>query len=112
MTGGMPSPVAGYVSLSIGKAALRTLVALVDQEFGAHGVHAATVTVAGAVAPGGLVLIDDDPDYLSVAPDGSFRSRCNTELVGFDEIGDADRVRGLIEEALDAGRAKPRHRTP
>jgi len=24
---------------------------------------------------GGLVLIDDDPDYLSVAPDGSFRSR-------------------------------------
>lgn len=26
-------------------------------------------------AIGGLVLIDDDPDYLSVAPDGSFRSR-------------------------------------
>ena len=24
---------------------------------------------------GGLVLIDDDPDYLSLAPDGSFRSR-------------------------------------
>jgi len=24
---------------------------------------------------GGLVLIDDEPDYLSVAPDGSFRSR-------------------------------------
>lgn len=24
---------------------------------------------------GGLVLIDDDPDYLSIAPDGSFRSR-------------------------------------
>jgi hypothetical protein len=24
---------------------------------------------------GGMVLIDDDPDYLSVAPDGSFRSR-------------------------------------
>jgi hypothetical protein len=24
---------------------------------------------------GGLVLIDEDPDYLSVAPDGSFRSR-------------------------------------
>jgi hypothetical protein len=24
---------------------------------------------------GGLVLIDDDPEYLSVAPDGSFRSR-------------------------------------
>lgn len=26
-------------------------------------------------AAGGLVLIDEDPDYLSVAPDGSFRSR-------------------------------------
>ena len=24
---------------------------------------------------GGMVLIDDDPDYLSVAPDGTFRSR-------------------------------------
>jgi hypothetical protein len=24
---------------------------------------------------GGLILIDDDPDYLAVAPDGSFRSR-------------------------------------
>jgi hypothetical protein len=24
---------------------------------------------------GGLVLIDEDPDYLSVAPDGTFRSR-------------------------------------
>src|SRR6185369_6728739 len=24
---------------------------------------------------GGVVLIDDDPDYLAVAPDGSFRSR-------------------------------------
>src|SRR5512143_4152271 len=24
---------------------------------------------------GGLVLIDEDPDYLAVAPDGTFRSR-------------------------------------
>src|SRR5437762_7696541 len=24
---------------------------------------------------GGLTLIDDDPDYLAIAPDGSFRSR-------------------------------------
>jgi hypothetical protein len=24
---------------------------------------------------GGMVLIDDDPDYLSIAPDGTFRSR-------------------------------------
>jgi hypothetical protein len=33
---------------------------------------------------GGLILIDDDPDYLSVAPDGSFRSRTRyqDELTG------------------------------
>ena len=30
---------------------------------------------------GGLVLIDDDPDYLAVAPDGTFRSRSRV----FDE---------------------------
>ena len=30
---------------------------------------------------GGLVLIDEDPDYLSVAPDGSFRSRTHWETV-------------------------------
>jgi len=30
---------------------------------------------------GGLVLIDDDPDYLAVAPDGTFRSRARV----FDE---------------------------
>lgn len=31
---------------------------------------------------GGLVLIDDDPDYLAVAPDGTFRSRSRV----FDEV--------------------------
>ena len=31
---------------------------------------------------GGLVLIDDDPDYLAVAPDGTFRSRTRI----FDEV--------------------------
>lgn len=31
---------------------------------------------------GGLVLIDDDPDYLAVAPDGTFRSRSRI----FDEV--------------------------
>jgi glutamate synthase (NADPH/NADH) large chain/glutamate synthase (ferredoxin) len=34
--------------------------------------------------------------------DGAFRSRCNTELVGFDEISgdDAEEIRGLVEEHL------------
>lgn len=52
VTGGMPSPVPGYTSLSIGKAATRTLLRLVADEFGPSGVHVATVTVCGAVAPG------------------------------------------------------------
>ena len=30
---------------------------------------------------GGLTLIDDDPDYLAIAPDGTFRSRSRV----FDE---------------------------
>ncbi|NRQ33778.1 SDR family NAD(P)-dependent oxidoreductase [Nonomuraea sp. NN258] len=52
ITGGMPEPKAGYVSLSLGKAGVRTLVTLLDQEYGPSGVHVASVTVAGPVAPG------------------------------------------------------------
>ncbi|MEV5890782.1 SDR family NAD(P)-dependent oxidoreductase [Nonomuraea fuscirosea] len=52
VTGGMPEPKAGYVSLSLGKAGVRTLVTLLDEEYGPSGVHAASVTVAGPVAPG------------------------------------------------------------
>jgi hypothetical protein len=40
---------------------------------------------------GGLVLIDDDPDYLSVAPDGTFRSR--TRYQGRGHRGVATRKR-------------------
>jgi NADP-dependent 3-hydroxy acid dehydrogenase YdfG len=52
ITGGMPEPKPAYASLSLGKAGVRTLVTLLDQQYGASGVHAATVTVAGGVAPG------------------------------------------------------------
>lgn len=52
ITGGMPEPKPTYASLSLGKAGVRTLVTLLDQQYGASGVHAATVTVAGGVAPG------------------------------------------------------------
>ncbi len=52
ITGGMPEPDPRYVSLSLGKAGVRTLVALLDQEYGPSGVHVASVTVAGPVAPG------------------------------------------------------------
>jgi NAD(P)-dependent dehydrogenase (short-subunit alcohol dehydrogenase family) len=61
VTGGMPSLVPGYTSLSVGKVAMRAMMRLVADEFGPSGVHVATVTVAGAVAPG----TDYDPDDIA-----------------------------------------------
>ncbi|GAA3209696.1 SDR family NAD(P)-dependent oxidoreductase [Nonomuraea helvata] len=61
VTGGMPEPKAAYASLSLGKAGVRTLVKLLDQEYGPSGVHVASVTVAGPVAPG----TDFDPDDIA-----------------------------------------------
>ncbi|MEO3884464.1 SDR family NAD(P)-dependent oxidoreductase [Nonomuraea sp. B5E05] len=52
ITGGMPEPKPQYTSLSLGKAGVRTLVTLLDREYGPSGVHVASVTVAGPVAPG------------------------------------------------------------
>ena len=47
---------------------------------------------------GGLVLIDDDPDYLSVAPDGTFRSRTRYQ----DEItGEWNSETEIIESAAE-----------
>jgi hypothetical protein len=51
----------GTVSLSLGKAGVRTLVSLLDQQYGSSGVHVASVTVAGAVAAG----TDFDPDDIA-----------------------------------------------
>ncbi|TDD79873.1 SDR family NAD(P)-dependent oxidoreductase [Actinomadura darangshiensis] len=61
ITGGMPEPKHQYTSLSLGKAGVRTLVALLDQKYGPSGVHAASITVAGPVAPG----TDFDPDDIA-----------------------------------------------
>ncbi|MGA5506341.1 SDR family NAD(P)-dependent oxidoreductase [Streptomyces umbrinus] len=61
VTGGMPEPKPQYVSLSLGKAGVRTLVALLDQQYGPSGVHMASVTVDGPVAPG----TDFDPDDIA-----------------------------------------------
>ncbi|MFW6690503.1 SDR family NAD(P)-dependent oxidoreductase [Streptomyces sp. MAR4 CNX-425] len=61
ITGGMPEPKAPYVSLSLGKAGVRTLARLLDLEYGPAGVHVATVTVDGVVAPG----TDFDPDVIA-----------------------------------------------
>ncbi|MGW0590923.1 SDR family oxidoreductase [Streptosporangium sp. NPDC002607] len=61
ITGGMPEPKPQYVSLSLGKAGVRTLVTLLDQTYGPSGVHVASVTVCGPVAPG----TDFDPDDIA-----------------------------------------------
>ncbi|MFG6196621.1 SDR family NAD(P)-dependent oxidoreductase [Nonomuraea sp. JJY05] len=63
ITGGMPEPKAQYVSLSLGKAGVRTLAALLDQEYGPSGVHVASVTVAGPVAPGTAFDPDDIAEH-------------------------------------------------
>lgn len=61
VTGGMPAPVPQVISLSLGKAGVRALVELLDTQYGPSGVHIATVTVAGAVAPGTAL----DPDAIA-----------------------------------------------
>ena len=61
VTGGMPEPKPQYTSLSLGKAGVRTLVEILDMEYGPSGIHVASVTVAGAVAPG----TDFDPDDIA-----------------------------------------------
>lgn len=61
VTGGMPEPRPEYLSLSLGKASVRTLVGALDQAYRSAGVHVASVTVAGAVAP----RTDFDPDDIA-----------------------------------------------
>ncbi|MEV0594061.1 SDR family NAD(P)-dependent oxidoreductase [Nonomuraea cavernae] len=63
VTGGMPEPKRQYVSLSLGKSGVRTLVALLDQEYGPSGVHVASVTVAGPVALGTPFDPDDIAEH-------------------------------------------------
>ncbi|WTX00170.1 SDR family NAD(P)-dependent oxidoreductase [Streptomycetaceae bacterium NBC_01309] len=60
-SGGMPLPKPQYVSLSLGKAGVRTLVTLLDEQYAHTGVHVASVTVDGPVAPG----TDFDPDDIA-----------------------------------------------
>ncbi|WP_063784279.1 SDR family NAD(P)-dependent oxidoreductase [Streptomyces sp. SBT349] len=61
VTGGMPVPKAAYVSLSLGKAGLRTLVDLLAERYGPLGVHVASVTVDGPIAPATAF----DPDMIA-----------------------------------------------
>jgi NAD(P)-dependent dehydrogenase (short-subunit alcohol dehydrogenase family) len=55
------NPVPALASLSIGKAALRSAQTLIAAGVRDDGIHAATVTIAGAVKPG----TDFDPDKIA-----------------------------------------------
>jgi NAD(P)-dependent dehydrogenase (short-subunit alcohol dehydrogenase family) len=75
ITGGMPEPVPAYTSLSLGKAGVRTLVTLLDAAYGGAGVHAASVTVLGEVAPGTAFDPDDIAEHywrLHLQPRGAW----------------------------------------
>jgi NAD(P)-dependent dehydrogenase (short-subunit alcohol dehydrogenase family) len=61
LTGGMPEPIPEVTSLSLGKAGVRALTEILAKAYGPVGVHVATVTVAGAVTPGGAF----DPDEIA-----------------------------------------------
>jgi NAD(P)-dependent dehydrogenase (short-subunit alcohol dehydrogenase family) len=63
ITGGMPEPDPRYVSLSLGKAGVRALTALLHAHYGPSGVHVATVTVTGPVAPGTTYDPDDIAEH-------------------------------------------------
>jgi NAD(P)-dependent dehydrogenase (short-subunit alcohol dehydrogenase family) len=55
------NPVPALASLSIGKAALRAAQTLIAAGVGEDGIHAATITIAGAVKPGTAF----DPDNIA-----------------------------------------------
>jgi NAD(P)-dependent dehydrogenase (short-subunit alcohol dehydrogenase family) len=61
LTGGLPEPVPEVTSLSLGKAGVRALTELVARAYEPSGVHVATITVAGTVAPGSAF----DPDEIA-----------------------------------------------
>jgi NAD(P)-dependent dehydrogenase (short-subunit alcohol dehydrogenase family) len=59
LTGGMPEPLPDVTSLSLGKAGVRALAELLARAYEPAGVHVATVTVAGTVAPGSAFDADE-----------------------------------------------------
>ena len=51
VTGGMPVPAADYFSLSLGKAGVRAVTTMLAERYTPLGVHAASITIAGEIAP-------------------------------------------------------------
>lgn len=62
ITGGMPTPLPDVASLSLGKAGVRALTEMLDAQYGPAGIHVATVTVGGAVAPNSALNPGDIAD--------------------------------------------------
>jgi len=86
ITGGMPEPKPEYVSLSLGKAGVRALATLLDKQYGPAGVHVATVTVDGPVAPGTAFDPDDIAEHywrLHAQP----RHKWEREVVHSEHLG-------------------------
>ncbi|SNR28577.1 SDR family NAD(P)-dependent oxidoreductase [Actinomadura mexicana] len=97
ITGGMPEPKRQYVSLSLGKAGVRTLVALLDQEYGTSGVHVASVTVDGPVAPGTAFDPDDIAEHywrLHSQPRDAWQQEVLHSGLAEDAVPDADGDQG------------------
>lgn len=61
ISGGMPEPKPGYLTLSLGKFGVRTLVAMLDTQYSSQGVHVASITIGGTVSPGSRF----DPDAIA-----------------------------------------------
>ncbi|RBQ21061.1 hypothetical protein DP939_08395 [Spongiactinospora rosea] len=102
ITGGMPEPKPDYVSLSLGKAGVRTLVTLLHQEYGPSGLHAASVTIPAPVAPGTPFAPDTIADHywhLHTQP----RDEWQHEIV---HNGAYDAIAGLMERWRSAFNAR------
>ncbi|WP_328290871.1 SDR family NAD(P)-dependent oxidoreductase [Nocardia aurantiaca] len=108
VTGGMPEPKPEYVSLSLGKAGVRALVTLLDKQYGPSGVHIATVTIDGPVAPGTAFDPDDIAEHywrLHIQA----RHEWEREIIhtghGFRRVADSgvqERASGVVAEVLNA----------
>jgi NAD(P)H-dependent FMN reductase/NAD(P)-dependent dehydrogenase (short-subunit alcohol dehydrogenase family) len=75
MTSGMPEPLPEATSLSLGKAGVRALAALLAKAYGSAGLHVATVTIDGAVAAGTAFDPDDIAEHywrLHTQPPGAW----------------------------------------
>ena len=101
ITGGMPEPLPDVTSLSLGKAGVRALAELLARAYEPAGIHVATVTVAGAVAPGTAFDPDDIAEEywrLTRSPRARGSARCS-----IPGAPDARRRRGDRPEAAAPG---------